>query len=610
MSESTCETKGYRLSFLELFQQYGHIEIPLIQRDYAQGRESAKAVRDRFLDSLLDALKNENDHWLSLDFIYGEVVSEAEGKFQPIDGQQRLTTLFLLHWYLACVVGKQGKFADLLRDGKTPRFQYSVRKSSDQFFDRLLDFSPNLANPLPEQIKEQAWFFRAWKHDPTIQGALVMLEAIQQQFPANIEQTKTFYDKLCLDNCPITFDVLNLGSLGLSDEIYIKMNARGKELTGFEKFKAWLIENRWETNKLSWPENPDATKQWPILLDGDWLDLFWSFRNPTDPNPSESVSKAHFQAFVALAVNFHASKDNFPEEWMTADCDDQRSLWDSIFTKPALQHVFQSLRNLSSVNKDGLDDLRNSLKNKGISFFKESANSKDCPWNAFLEGDTKPGLRERLWLHALCLFLASPKIGAPRSETLRDDWFRVMRNLIENTTFRQENFSNAVQSVSALAKKCLSHLESGKNRPVLSALADISFVEELEGFDGHQKKEESKKAGRMLEVKGGSEWEKMFIEAENHPVFRGQIAFLLEETTTLDLFQKRWAVVNDLLDDGGSKISNGEYLLARAAFRWAWFDFFFDAFHDSLRLFSCVFVEFKSAFRHVGPLFRVAALGR
>ena len=93
---------GRRLTFLQLIREY-HILIPIIQRDYAQGRPSASEIRDLFLDALLGYL-DENIKNRDLDFVYGNQLNEAvddETKFIPLDGQQRLTTLFLLHWYLA-----------------------------------------------------------------------------------------------------------------------------------------------------------------------------------------------------------------------------------------------------------------------------------------------------------------------------------------------------------------------------------------------------------------------------------------------------------------------------------------------------------------------------
>ena len=97
---------GERLSFSKLFSQKAFkIEIPIIQRDYAQGRNSSSEVRVMFLDALYDYLE-ENKPNRDLDFIYGSIrQSKEETCFIPLDGQQRLTTLFLLHWYLAGISG-------------------------------------------------------------------------------------------------------------------------------------------------------------------------------------------------------------------------------------------------------------------------------------------------------------------------------------------------------------------------------------------------------------------------------------------------------------------------------------------------------------------------
>ena len=85
------------------------ISIPIIQRDYAQGRMDNKAadIRNKFLDEILNRLKS--DESLFLDFIYGSI---EDDKFIPIDGQQRLTTLFLLHLYFA---KKEDKECEYLR---------------------------------------------------------------------------------------------------------------------------------------------------------------------------------------------------------------------------------------------------------------------------------------------------------------------------------------------------------------------------------------------------------------------------------------------------------------------------------------------------------------
>jgi uncharacterized protein with ParB-like and HNH nuclease domain len=87
--------KGKILGFTELIQAH-KLEIPIIQRDYAQGRKDKKEIRHNFLKALYESITTNNP--IKLDFIYG---SCQNGAFQPLDGQQRLTTLFLLHWYAA-----------------------------------------------------------------------------------------------------------------------------------------------------------------------------------------------------------------------------------------------------------------------------------------------------------------------------------------------------------------------------------------------------------------------------------------------------------------------------------------------------------------------------
>jgi len=91
--------------------------------------------------------------------------------------------------------------------------------------------------------------FQGWQHDSTIHGATGDAGGHSKGLPWMRPKNSTeSYSRLNAHH----FDVLNLGSLGLSDEIYIKMNAR-EGTDGFEKFKAWLIGTHCETNEFRWP---------------------------------------------------------------------------------------------------------------------------------------------------------------------------------------------------------------------------------------------------------------------------------------------------------------------------------------------------------------------
>ena len=106
------------------------ITIPRIQRAYAQGRSDAHAVktRERFLSAIHAGLINNG---LTLDFIYGNI---QNGQLIPLDGQQRLTTLWLLHWYAD---KKEG-----INDKRLARFSYNTRYSARDFLIKLVNYEP------------------------------------------------------------------------------------------------------------------------------------------------------------------------------------------------------------------------------------------------------------------------------------------------------------------------------------------------------------------------------------------------------------------------------------------------------------------------------------
>ena len=136
------------------------ISIPIIQRDYAQGRPGSEVerVRDRFLKSLHSAVTGST---ITLDFVYGDV--DEDGILTPLDGQQRLTTLFLLHWYAA----KKEKLEES-RYAFLGGFGYEVRPSARDFCKRILSFNPSFEGKVSEEIKDQYWFPYDWLKDPTV----------------------------------------------------------------------------------------------------------------------------------------------------------------------------------------------------------------------------------------------------------------------------------------------------------------------------------------------------------------------------------------------------------------------------------------------------------
>ena len=272
-------------SFYQLISKY-QIEIPIIQRDYAQGRDNTKAtdVRKSLVEKMKNVVENEKES-LFFDFVYGRVDGS---KFIPFDGQQRLTTLFLFHKY---VFEKCQSSSDCSHKGNCickdilGRFSYATRQSSREFCEKLVQeyVIPSDDKEVSENIKNQSWFYPDWQKDPTVMGMLTMLDEIHNQM-RTIENFKTIAEKLTSGcNCPITFHFVDMGEHKLSDETYVKMNARGKQLTPFENFKASLEQYLEEKNELELLNRLkgkyDESKQKHTGIDGSWLDLFWEVAN-------------------------------------------------------------------------------------------------------------------------------------------------------------------------------------------------------------------------------------------------------------------------------------------------------------------------------------------
>ena len=57
----SSESLGTPHTIWSLLKQYDRIEIPIIQRDYAQGRKSAKSIRDGILNHILEAVSDTSE---------------------------------------------------------------------------------------------------------------------------------------------------------------------------------------------------------------------------------------------------------------------------------------------------------------------------------------------------------------------------------------------------------------------------------------------------------------------------------------------------------------------------------------------------------------------
>lgn len=251
-------------TFLELLRQ-GGIFIPLIRRDYAQGRqqESVQELRDHFLEALHHALTRREG--LQLDFVCG---LRCAGGFIPLDGQQRLTTLFLLHWYTLEEAAEPGA-----SEGSEPSllscFRYETRSTTAGFLRELLAHRRELLEgskalgSVRAAVEDQCWYQASWSDDPSVVGMLVMLDAIEKRFKAQCRKlTPEVLER-------ITFLLVTLNEQTDPDLLYRKINSRGRKLSAYENFKAELLQALRE-DAVGRSKRGAAYADFEQSLDGAW----------------------------------------------------------------------------------------------------------------------------------------------------------------------------------------------------------------------------------------------------------------------------------------------------------------------------------------------------
>lgn len=503
---------GSQINYKQLLERHELIRIPMIQRDYAQGRPAETEVREEFLRNLKDALdKPAGDASLplKLDFIYGSVEGDTQTRFLPLDGQQRLTTLFLLHWYLAWKDKEWTAFEKMFLLEGHSRFAYCVRPSSNEFFDQLVMYRP-VARPknvpgLSVMIADQPWYFRNWRLDPTIQAVLHMLDDIHEKF----RKTEGLFVRLLDKDQPaITFQLLDLENFGLSDDLYIKMNARGKPLTAFETFKARYEQEL--ANHLQgetfWIGDQafEGTDYVARRMDTTWADLFWKHRSQR----SERYDDAFMNVFRAVALITRC-----PESKQYLD--DYAKL--RTRSTPPSYTVFHSCNWLDEKFTRTLVCLLDAWCSNGGELCRLLPDDRYLDENELFRKIVTNGANlsysDLVQFTAYAQFIVEHN-GEINAENFQE-WMRVIQNLAVNTGYnRPADLQRSARGLAGLLEKSddiLTHFSQAE-KPVA-------------GFSELQIAEEKLKARLILANEG---WRELLDRVEAHEYFQGQIGFLLD----------------------------------------------------------------------------------
>ena len=566
-----------KYSFHQLIREH-IIEVPIIQRDYAQGRTSDNVtyIRERFVESLVKHVVTSKN--LHLGFVYGKIegkdrarelklheeavntllhsVKQYANQFQitvkssvetqvvhqssslrfiPLDGQQRLTTLFLLYWYISMRKGELNS----AENSFLSNFKYNNRKASLSFFDQLIDtkniqlIKNELKPDIENQLKQYTWYLNKWDFDATVSGVLVMVQAIHKEFS---KFPDFVFENVYIKNLPFEFDFLDLDELKQSDELYIKMNERGKQLTDFEHFKAWLQD--FTDRKYIEKEQKDFLKSFWKKIDTEWLDFFWKHIDAD----YRSLDDFYFNYLKTMAITYHCATDKSDvipshlkellQQIRNTETYDQKSVSYiplssfvkqlkrednkiidfELFSIDCLEFIADSFETAIQINN-------NDLKKQIDEVVKSPFVSKSIVQSLIRQ----KSYTLNLWDHTFYYFLLR-LIQQNVSQEFINDWLRIFRNIIYNTYVQSpENLYDALHSINELMNLKFENI----NNEIQKETFQLRF------FNQTQIKEEVLKIQLLNNFEENdlieNRWDsKEFFRIENHAYFYGQINFILQ----------------------------------------------------------------------------------
>ena len=406
-----------------------------------------------------------------------------------------------------------------------PELTYRTRFSAKNFTAELrknpLDYTNDSAQKPSEKIKQSGWFFSEYESDPTVIAILTMLDSIHNKYEA-IKESK----KSCLLGClfgnlkRIKFEIFSLDGKIFTDDLYIKMNARGRALSNFDNFNSMIDEI--ESPK----ENTKGEKF--SYKSKDWENTFFVFyEGEKDKSGSDNIGSRALSELIRIILTTEyilklrpKDKDEVLRSLLNAD--NAENKYDEI--PPSEYRKWLSLdKNLGIIDylKKSLDVLsknKEKILEGGLPQFGELKNSK---------------YKQKIILFAKISFKVKLEENniSDENDRLFKDWLRVISNLIENTAVdNPDSFKKFIVSTDKLLSKLNNH-----NLDILECLCAIydrgEDLKDLDGFNECQLREEIVKA-KLISI--SDEWRVAITDAEKPKNIDSKIAFILKLSGIID----------------------------------------------------------------------------
>lgn len=329
---------GETYTLSELFSGTHRIIIPDLQRDYCWGNKSETkgvgSLVEGFIETLIEQFESHPYGRLSLGLLYG--YESPADYVQLCDGQQRITTLFLLLGMLNRWAGDDRYRHYLMsdfefyEDDHEPYLQYSIRESSLYFMsDLVYQFFTHGSNEHLESVntiydfstgESCAWFYGEYATDPSIISMLRCLESIEKSkeriLPEGDPNRLEAFVEFIVNR--LTFIYYDMETRANGEETFVVINTTGEPLSATENLKPLIINN--EINK-SQEEKLFEVNGKCLPMANAWEEMenyFWKIRRQKDYDTADSGFK-EFLRWVTLLYLYNSDtylfKQNAKEDF-------------------------------------------------------------------------------------------------------------------------------------------------------------------------------------------------------------------------------------------------------------------------------------------------------
>ena len=283
----------------------------------------------------------------------------------------------------------------------------------------------------------------------------------------------------------ISFYFIPLKKFGLTENLYIRMNARGKMLTGFENFKSEFYKYISKFNVL--------LEEVKDKIEYAWVENLWDYRE----NDTFVVDKPFMQYLGFITEMLYYKNAKFRAVSYETDFLDLK----------VLKEIYSKEENLKFLIFS-LDIIKKLKGHNNHNILWSETTTVHHILESILSG--KRDITQLVILYsALCYFYSGKK------EDNFYDFIRVVRNLFHNTADKsRREWPKLLKSISNLIR----------DENVYNILKDDKADDLLDGFYVPQKKEEIVKA-KLMDLHPGIK--NILFDVEDNTYLKGNIAVLL-----------------------------------------------------------------------------------